>query len=100
VSNAKNGSEALARLTERAAPDLVLLDLGLPGMDGLEVCRRMRALPGGDSLLILALTGFGQDSDREATRQAGFDGHLTKPVDVSDVYTTYARCRSASHDPP
>lgn len=95
VTSAKNGPEALARFAEAAAPDLILLDLGLPGMDGLEVCRRLRALPGGSSLLIVALTGFGQDSDREATRQAGFDGHLTKPVEVQDVYAMYARCRSA-----
>lgn len=95
MTTAKNGPEALARLAGGAAPDLILLDLGLPGMDGLEVWRRVRSQPGGDARLILALTGFGQDSDREATRQAGFDGHLTKPVDVSDVYTAYARCRAA-----
>ncbi len=95
VTTANNGPEALARLVGGAAPDLILLDLGLPGIDGLEVCRRVRAQRGGDAPLVLALTGFGQDSDREATRQAGFDGHLTKPVDVSDVYAAYARCRAA-----
>ena len=95
VATATTGAEALARLGDAPAPELVLLDLGLPGMDGLEVCRRIRALPGGHALLVLALTGFGQDTDRDATRRAGFDGHLTKPVDVGEVYALYARCRAA-----
>ena len=94
VSSAKNGPEALATLAEGLHPELVLLDIGLPGIDGFEVCRRMRAMPRGEALLILALTGFGQDSDREATRRAGFDGHLTKPVDVDEVFSLYARCRA------
>lgn len=91
VTTAEGGAEALALLAHDALPDLVLLDIGLPGMDGYEVCRRMRALPGGDGLTIYALTGFGQDSDREAAARAGFDEHLTKPVDVDAIYELYAR---------
>jgi CheY-like chemotaxis protein len=49
-------------------------------MDGLEVCRRLRALPQGRSLFIVAITGWGQDDDRRKTREAGFDAHLVKPV--------------------
>lgn len=97
VVAAQSGPQALAHLEAAGlsrAPELVLLDLGLPGMNGLEACRRMRALPGGAALLILALTGFGQDSDREATQRAGFDGHLTKPVDIEEIYALYARCRA------
>lgn len=97
VTTAKNGPDAL-EILGRGRPELVLLDLGLPGMDGFEVCRRMRALADREGLLILALTGFGQDSDRDATRRAGFDGHLTKPVDVHDVYTLYARGQSGRPD--
>ncbi len=90
--SAASGAEALEALSQGARPDLVLLDIGLPNMDGFEVCKRIRAMPGGDTLLVVALTGFGQDSDREATRSGGFDGHLTKPVDVPDVYAAYAEC--------
>lgn len=100
VVTAKTGREALVRVTAGASPDVVLLDLGMPEMDGFEICRRMREQAGGDSLLILALTGFGQDSDREATRRGGFDGHLTKPVDVDEVYALYSRCRSARGSDP
>jgi two-component system CheB/CheR fusion protein len=89
VAVAADGREALAQLAGSPAPDLVLLDIGLPEMDGFEVCRRMRALPGGTALTIFALTGFGQESDRLATRQAGFDVHLVKPVDVDAVYAEY-----------
>jgi len=86
---AADGPEALAHLAASEVPDLVLLDIGLPGMDGYEVCRRMRALPGGAALCIFALTGFGQESDRIAAEKAGFDAHLVKPVDVDKVYAEY-----------
>lgn len=92
VSSASLGADALSQLASGdARPELILLDIGLPQMNGHEVCRRMRALPGGDALRIVALTGFGQDSDREASKQSGFNGHLTKPVDIDDVYALYAR---------
>ena len=61
---------------------MVLLDIGMPGMDGLEVAHRIRALPGGRDVLLVALTGWGQDEDRRRTAEAGFDEHLTKPVDT------------------
>lgn len=62
-------------------PAWVLLDIGMPGIDGYEACRRMRAHYGGD-LRIIALTGWGQESDRQRAAEAGFDAHLTKPVDL------------------
>jgi PAS domain S-box-containing protein len=62
-------------------PDLVLLDIGLPGMDGYEVARRIRLMPEGRSVRIVAVTGYGQDEDRRLAQEAGFDQHLTKPVD-------------------
>jgi len=62
-------------------PEIVLLDLGMPGVDGIETCRRMRSLPGGHLLWIVAITGWGQEEDRRRTREAGFDAHLVKPVE-------------------
>lgn len=72
---------AAVEAAERSRPDVVLLDLGLPRIDGFEVCRRIRAQAGGRQMTIVALTGWGQDEDRRKTREAGFDAHLVKPVD-------------------
>jgi PAS domain S-box-containing protein len=77
-----DGEAALAEL-DVFMPDTVLLDLGMPGMDGFAVARRLRAEPRHASLHIVALTGWGQESDRRRTREAGFDHHLTKPVDFT-----------------
>jgi CheY-like chemotaxis protein len=63
-------------------PQVVLLDLGMPKMDGFEAATRLRALPGGDKMTLIALTGWGQDHDLKRTRAAGFDHHLLKPVDL------------------
>jgi CheY-like chemotaxis protein len=63
------------------APDVVLLDIGLPDTDGYEVARRMRALPGCAAITLVALTGYGQAEDRERALAAGFEAHLVKPVD-------------------
>ncbi|WP_434132438.1 response regulator [Methylocaldum sp. GT1BB] len=56
--------------------------MGLPGLDGYEVARRLRALPELEGALLVAMTGYGQDEDRDRSRTAGFDGHLVKPVDL------------------
>jgi signal transduction histidine kinase/ActR/RegA family two-component response regulator/transcriptional regulator with GAF, ATPase, and Fis domain len=79
---AYDGETALAALAE-SLPDAMLLDLGMPGMDGFAVARHARADPRFAGLRILALTGWGQAADRERTRAAGFDHHLTKPVDFA-----------------
>lgn len=81
ASLAHDGPAALAEAA-RLAPDVVLLDIGLPRMDGYEVARRLRATPEGAGLLLIALTGYGQDEDRRRSREAGFDHHLVKPVDT------------------
>jgi CheY-like chemotaxis protein len=62
-------------------PDVVVLDIGLPGMDGYEAARRLRRLPGLESARLIALTGYGQDRDRQAAHAAGFDEHHVKPLD-------------------
>jgi len=62
-------------------PDIALLDIGMPGMDGYELARRIRATPRGNGLVLVALTGWGQADDKQRAAEAGFDEHLTKPVD-------------------
>jgi CheY-like chemotaxis protein len=74
-----DGLEAIDA-AERHRPDLVLLDIGLPRMNGHEVCRRLRERPWGRDLIVVALTGWGQSEDRRKSQDAGFDGHLVKPV--------------------
>jgi CheY-like chemotaxis protein/two-component sensor histidine kinase len=81
-----SGAEALAALPVYR-PDVVLLDLGMPEMDGEEVARRIRAHPEFHGLRLVALTGWGQAADRERSRAAGFDYHLIKPADVAALTT-------------
>lgn len=70
---------------EHFRPDVVLLDVGLPKLSGIEACRRIRSHGWGKGMVIVALTGWGQESDRRSTREAGFDAHLVKPVDYGDL---------------
>jgi PAS domain S-box-containing protein len=74
----------------RFAPDVVLLDIGLPGFDGYEVARRIRASEGGRSIRLIAITGWGQDGDKRRAWAAGFDAHLTKPVDPATLLSIIA----------
>ena len=84
VVTAHDGSAALIA-AETHRPDVALLDIGLPVMDGAEVCRRIRQQPWGRGMTLIALTGWGQAEDRSRTREAGFDGHLVKPVNYADL---------------
>jgi PAS domain S-box-containing protein len=79
-----DGAEAL-RVAPEYRPSIVLLDIGMPGLDGYEVARRLRAMDGGEALRIVAVTGWGQDTDREKSREAGFDVHLVKPVEPREL---------------
>ena len=81
VETAYSGPAALEK-AQRFRPEIVLLDLGMPGMDGYEVARRLRASPQGRRLVLVAQTGWSQEEDRRRSREAGFDAHLAKPVDV------------------
>ena len=78
------GQQALERL-ETLRPDVILLDIGLPEMNGYEVARRIRSVKGLERVQIVALTGYGQSEDKQRTRDAGFDDHLIKPVDFSSL---------------
>jgi two-component system, sensor histidine kinase len=81
VSVAHSGRAALDTFSS-FAPDAVLLDIGMPEMDGYEVARRIRALPGHEEVLLIALTGWGQEHDQQRSLVAGFDHHVVKPPDV------------------
>jgi PAS domain S-box-containing protein len=72
-------------------PSVVLLDIGMPGMDGYEVARRMRQLPEGDAITLIALTGWGQDQDRRKSADAGINHHLVKPVDLDTLIEVLSR---------
>jgi CheY-like chemotaxis protein len=71
---------AAIEAAERFRPHVVLLDIGLPKLNGYEVCRRMRGEPWGKDLFLVALTGWGQEEDRQRSSEAGFDAHMVKPV--------------------
>jgi CheY-like chemotaxis protein len=79
VREARDGASGLA-LAGEARPDVALIDIGLPDVDGYEVARRLRAAPGGRRMGLIALTGYGQAEDQQRAFDAGFDAHLTKPV--------------------
>jgi len=79
VREARDGASGLA-LAAEAPPDVALIDIGLPDVDGYEVARRLRAAPGGRRIGLIAITGYGQSEDQRRAYEAGFDAHLTKPV--------------------
>jgi CheY-like chemotaxis protein len=77
-----SAADALTRVAV-FRPDIVLLDIGLPGMDGYEVAQQIRELPGLGGIRLIAVTGYGRLEDRQRAREAGFDDHLVKPVDLT-----------------
>jgi len=93
VRTAYDGSGAVHEV-QSFRPHVVFLDLGMPGMDGLEAARRIRALPHGDTLLLVAVTGWGQERDRQLTSEAGFDAHVVKPADPYALRALIARAPS------
>ncbi len=89
------GPDAVAA-AEAEPPELVLLDLGMPGMDGFQVVRRLAELPARARMQVVALTGWGQSEDRQRTREAGFDEHLVKPADLDTLEALLARVGQAA----
>ena len=81
---AHDGAEAFEAI-EKHRPDVVLLDIGLPKLNGYEVCRRVRKQSWGRDIVVIAVTGWGQEDDRRQSAEAGFNGHLVKPVDYEKL---------------
>lgn len=94
VHTAHDGLDAV-NTAERLRPDVVLLDIGLPVIDGFDACRRIREQPWGRQMLLIAITGWGQDSDRRKSHEAGFDHHLVKPVDARMITSLMANTGSS-----
>ena len=84
VQTAHDGIEAI-RAAQQLRPDLILMDIGMPRLNGYDATRRIREEPWGEQMVIVALTGWGQDADRERTQAARCDAHLVKPVNLSDL---------------
>ncbi len=84
VRTAHDGAEAV-RAAEEFRPEVILMDVGMPRLNGLEATRQIRERPWGRGVVIVALTGWGQEADRERSREAGCDGHLVKPVNLPDL---------------
>jgi CheY-like chemotaxis protein len=95
VHTAFDGQEALRR-AEKLHPEIVLLDIGLPGLDGYEAAQELRRQTWAQETLMLALTGWGQEDDRRRSAEAGFDGHLVKPVDLEQLQKWMAAGRDGS----
>jgi CheY-like chemotaxis protein len=84
VKTASDGIEAI-EIAESYSPAIILMDIDLPRMNGLDATRRIREQPWGEAVKIIALTGWGQENDRQLSHAAGCDGHLVKPVHLPDL---------------
>lgn len=94
VEVASDGLRGANRLLE-FRPDVALVDIGLPGIDGYEVARRVRSAPGGEDFYLVALTGYGGAEASAKARAAGFDVHMVKPVNVTDLPRLVGQSRRA-----
>ena len=95
VRTAHDGVEAV-EVARQFSPQVILMDIGMPRLNGLDATRRIRAQPWGQSTTIIALTGWGQNSDKERSREAGCDGHLVKPINLIDLEKLLSEVDSAS----
>jgi CheY-like chemotaxis protein len=83
-------------MIELYQPDVALVDIGLPGIDGYELARQVRGNPENENVYLVALTGYGERKDRRRALQSGFDAHLAKPVDLEDLLHLLAECSRTS----
>jgi CheY-like chemotaxis protein len=90
VTVVHDGHEAVAAF-ERVRPDAALLDIGMPGLNGYEIAQLIRRAPYGREVILVAVTGWGQDSDKVQATQAGFNHHFTKPVEPDAITALLAR---------
>ena len=95
VFTAVDGAEAF-ELAATCRPDVMLLDIGMPKLDGYEVARRVREQPWGNTTVLIALTGWGQEEDRRRSREVGFDSHLVKPLDLEALSALLAHLPTAA----
>jgi CheY-like chemotaxis protein len=86
-----SGDEALAA-AERFRPDLVLMDIGLPGLDGYQTAAALRSTPWGERTTLVAVSGWARDADRRRAQDAGFDRHFTKPIEPDVLETLLREC--------
>ena len=98
VRTAHDGLEAVG-LAGTFRPDVALLDIGLPKLNGYDAARRIRKEPWGRHMVLIATTGWGQDSDRKLSKEAGFDHHLVKPLDPGDLAKLLGSLRCGVTDP-
>jgi len=97
VKTVNDGNEALASVRV-FAPHVIVLDIGLPGLDGYAVARRLRAEGDTSHTLLIALTGYGQKEDRDRAKAAGFDYHFTKPAEPKDIQAAIEQGRPVAAD--
>ncbi|HEY5930245.1 MAG TPA: response regulator, partial [Burkholderiales bacterium] len=98
VETANDGVEAVSE-AQRFRPDMILLDIGMPRLNGYDAARRIREQAWGKDIMLVALTGWGQEEDRRKSRDAGFDEHLVKPVD-HDTLMKLLEARAAKQRAP
>ena len=94
-----NDAVAALQSVRDGVPDIALLDIGLPVMNGYELARRLKSAPGCENISLVAVTGYGQTSDRMLSADAGFDAHLVKPIDLEHLAQVVAGLRRSSEEP-
>jgi CheY-like chemotaxis protein len=92
---AHDGLEALA-VVEVFRPDVILMDIGMPKLNGYDTCRRIRQQPWGKNIVIVAQTGWGQEDDKKKSQEAGFDFHMIKPVNPLELERLLASARATT----
>jgi Response regulators consisting of a CheY-like receiver domain and a winged-helix DNA-binding domain len=97
IRTAHDGLEAMG-VADEFRPDVVLLDIGLPKMNGYEAARRIRQQPWGERMFLIAATGWGQEADRHRSKEAGFDYHLVKPLDPAALIQLLASLKQTVLD--
>lgn len=95
TQTAYDGQEGV-RISDEFRPDVVLLDIGLPKLNGYEACRRIREQPWGKDIVLVAVTGWGQEDDRRRSQEAGFNFHMAKPVDIAALEELLVRSQATT----